>query len=482
MATRRIIWLYCGPLPGELSSLARECKDHTLAAMPLADGFDYLRAEGAEAVIVSLPIEGWPAEKVIGAVHGIAPAALVVIRDTGATSANLAGLERLGAHLCAGSDVDEVELIENLLGALGGRSSAGAAGAELRQTEEDWRRSMVGESRAMQEVLRLLRLAGPRRCTTLVSGESGTGKELAAKALHSLSERSRFPMVAVNCSAIPENLLESELFGHVKGAFTGAMTSRVGRFEQAHKSTLFLDEIADMPLDLQAKLLRVLQEREFQRLGSSETVRVDVRIVAASNVNLLDRVSAGKFREDLYYRLNVMPIRMPALRERLSDIPLLARHFLEKTCANEGLPPRTLGPGVLERLCACPWPGNIRQLENAVEMAVVMSGDRRTLQLCDFEAALPGKTGLAVVPNAAVRAEIDPTWALDLLPPDTDCEGLEFEGAVRRFERTLIERAVRTAKGNKSRAARILGLKRTTLICKLKVLEGEELALAAAGG
>ena len=202
---------------------------------------------------------------------------------------------------------------------------------------------MVGESRAMQEVLRLLRLAGPRRCTVLIGGESGTGKELAAKALHGLSERRKFPMVAVNCSAIPENLLESELFGHVKGAFTGAMTARAGRFEQAHKGTLFLDEIADMPLDLQAKLLRVLQEREFQRLGSSETIRVDVRIIAASNVNLLDRVSEGRFREDLYYRLNVMPIRMPALRERLSDIPLLARHFLDKSLRQRGPPPPNAG-------------------------------------------------------------------------------------------------------------------------------------------
>ncbi len=189
--------------------------------MPLADGFDYLRADGADAVVVSLPIEGWPAEKVLDAVHRIAPAALVIIRDTGTTSANLARLRSLGAHLCAGSDVDEAELIESILGALGDEVPTGA---DLRQTEEGWRRSMVGESRAMQEVLRLLRLAGPRRSTVLISGESGTGKELAAKALHSLSERRKFPMVAVNCSAIPENLLESELFGHVKGAFTGAMT------------------------------------------------------------------------------------------------------------------------------------------------------------------------------------------------------------------------------------------------------------------
>lgn len=477
MKTRRIIWLCSGHLPAEFTSLTRECTDHTLAAMPLVDGFDYLRADGADAVVISLPIEGWTAEKVLDAVHNIAPAALAIIRDPRATSDNLARLRSLGAHLCAGSDVDEAKFIESILGALGDNVPAGAG---LRQPEEGWRCSMVGESRAMQEVLRLLRLAGPRRSTVLIGGESGTGKELAAKALHGLSDRRNFPMVAVNCSAIPENLLESELFGHVKGAFTGAMTARAGRFEQAHKGTLFLDEIADMPLDLQAKLLRVLQEREFQRLGSSETIRVDVRIIAASNVNLLDRVASGKFREDLYYRLNVVPIRMPALRERLSDIPLLAHHFLDKVCVNEGLPQRTLGPGVLERLCACSWPGNIRQLENAIEMAVVMSGDRRTLQLSDFEAAFPGRPGLTVVPNPAARADFDPPSAIDSLLPDDAPEGLEFEEVVRQFERTLIERAVRTAEGNKSRAARILGLKRTTLICKLKALEGDGLALAAA--
>jgi len=205
-----------------------------------------------------------------------------------------------------------------------------------------------------------------------------------------------------------------------------------------------------------------------------------VRIIAASNVDLLDRVSQGRFREDLYYRLNVVPIRMPALRERLSDLPLLARHFLDKVCANEGLSPRTLGPGVLERLCACSWPGNIRQLENAIEMAVVMSGERRTLGLSDFEAAFPRRPGLTVVPDPAVRAEIDSASAIDSLLSDDACEGTEFEEAVRQFERTLIERAVRTAEGNKSKAARILGLKRTTLICKLKALEGERLVLAAA--
>jgi DNA-binding NtrC family response regulator len=235
-----------------------------------------------------------------------------------------------------------------------------------------------------------------------------------------------------------------------------------------------------MPMELQAKLLRVLQEREFQRLGSSETVKVDVRIIAATNVDLLERVKTGRFREDLFYRLNVVPIRLPALRERISDIPLLARHFLEKVCTSENLPPRTLGPGVLECLSSYDWPGNVRQLENAIEMAVVMSGDRRTLQVSDFDAALLTNTGLVLVPRTRRLEESECIQDTEAAALDNLSETIEFEEAVRRFERSLIERAISEAKGNKSKAARILGLKRTTLVCKLKGLDGSVATYAAA--
>ncbi|MDQ6708532.1 MAG: sigma-54 factor interaction domain-containing protein, partial [Acidobacteriota bacterium] len=183
---------------------------------------------------------------------------------------------------------------------------------------DPWKQFLVGESRAIQQVSQIVRLIGKRRCTVLIHGETGTGKEVMARAIHSAGPRAAVPLVAINCSALPENLLEAELFGHVRGAFTGAQQHRIGRFEQAHNGTLFLDEIGDLPMELQAKLLRVLQEREFQRLGSSETIKVDVRVIAASNVDLAARVRAGSFREDLYYRLNVVPIEMPALRARLS--------------------------------------------------------------------------------------------------------------------------------------------------------------------
>src|SRR3954447_8628178 len=226
----------------------------------------------------------------------------------------------------------------------------------------DWERLLVGESGEMRQVAHIIRMVGPRRATVLITGETGSGKEVAARALHLAGPRRRSSFVSVNCAALPENLLESELFGHVRGAFTGAFQSRMGRFEQAHGGTLFLDEIGDLPLDLQAKLLRVLQEREFQRLGSSETVRVDVRVVAATNCDILRGIEQGRFREDLFYRLNVVPIEMPPLRRRCGDVPLLARHFVEKVCRAEGLGIKRLTADALDRLAEHDWPGNVRQL------------------------------------------------------------------------------------------------------------------------
>jgi transcriptional regulator with GAF, ATPase, and Fis domain len=279
---------------------------------------------------------------------------------------------------------------------------------------------------------------------------------MVARAIHLASDRRNLPVVAVNCTALPENLLEAELFGHVKGAFTGAINHRVGRFEQAHRSTLFLDEVGDLPLEIQAKLLRVLQEREFQRIGSSETIKVDVRVIAATNTDLEQAVRDGKFREDLYYRLNVVPLRVPALRERPSDIPILVHHLIDKICRQESLPPRRLARETLERLASYSWPGNVRQLENAVEMAIALSGDRETLYPADFP--LPRSPRL----DAGARV----SWPAVSLPD----EGLDFEQMVAHMERTILEQALRKTGGNKAQAAGMLRLKRTTLSAKLKSL------------
>src|ERR1700680_3650270 len=232
---------------------------------------------------------------------------------------------------------------------------------------------IVGDSRAMRDVYRLTRSVAPTRASVLIVGETGTGKELIARAIHRLSQRADGPYVRVNCGALAEGLLESELFGHVKGAFTGAIDNKTGRFEAAHGGTIFLDEISSMSAKLQVKLLRVLQESEFERVGESRTIRVDTRVVAATNQFLEDEIAAGKFRDDLYYRLNVVPIYLPPLRERRSDIPALAQFFLERYCEENRRDTPEIPSAILERIQGYPWAGNVRELENYVERAVVLS-------------------------------------------------------------------------------------------------------------
>lgn len=323
--------------------------------------------------------------------------------------------------------------------------------------QPSWRSFLIGQSPAIERLVEKIRLIGPKRATVLITGETGTGKEVTARAIHAASPRAHLPLVAVNCTALPESLLEAELFGHVKGAFTGAHQSRVGRFEQANHSTLFLDEVGDLPLETQAKLLRVLQEREFQRIGSSETVRVDVRVIAATNADLPARIKQGKFREDLYYRLNVVPLQLPALRERAEDIPLLARYFVERICLRDGIALRSLAPETIQMLCSYAWPGNVRQLENAVEHALAMCGDRIVLMPWDFV--------LSQTEPAPVTAAEQAPSAIYL--PET---GLDFEQTVSRIELALLEQALRRTGGNKTQAAEILRLKRTTLTAKLRSL------------
>jgi len=419
----------------------------------LSQALTGLAREEFDCVLVSGEISDSNSADALEMIHSADAEMPVIFWNTDMRAGETVRLIRAGAYHCLGyRDTPETlrDCIENALEERRGRRSARSRGYH----SEPWLKLLVGKSGAMRNVVETIRLIGGRRCTVLISGETGTGKEMAARALHMASPRAGQAMVAVNCSALPENLLEAELFGHVKGAFTGAVQTRIGRFEQAHKGTIFLDEIGDMPLELQAKLLRVLQEREIQRLGSSETVKVDVRVIAATNMSLLERVRQGKFREDLYYRLNVVPLEMPALRRRPEDIPLLVDHFIQKICQLESIPVKKVTPDVMERLSACAWPGNVRQLENAVEMAVALSGDRETLYAGDFNLAPAGS--LKVVPFTA------PTIAFPA------AEALDFETAVTQFEKFLLDRALEKTAGNKTAAAELLGLKRTTLIMKLR--------------
>ncbi len=325
--------------------------------------------------------------------------------------------------------------------------------AKAAVAKEPWRRRLVGGSCSMRVVTELIRLVSPRRATVLITGETGTGKEVVARAIHDASPRAGQPLVSINCNAIPGELLESELFGHVRGAYTGAFQSRLGCFEQANRGTLFLDEIGDMPFSLQAKLLRVLQEREFHRLGSSETVKVDVRVIAATNANLAQLVEQGKFRQDLYYRLSVAPIHLSPLRERVEDIPELVLHFIEKICRNEQIPMKAIPAGTISWLTKFPWPGNIRQLENTIESAIALSGNRATLRMADFSAlgGSPNHPRMFAMPS----------------------EGIDYNLIVGQFEKTLLSEALRLAGGSKKRAATLLQLKRTTFYAKLDALKVE---------
>jgi transcriptional regulator with GAF, ATPase, and Fis domain len=256
--------------------------------------------------------------------------------------------------------------------------------ARLAFKEEGPLRGMVGDSRAMQQVYALARMVAPRDTTVLIMGETGTGKELVAQGIHELSARRKQPCVVVNCAAIPEALLESELFGHARGAFTGAVQSRLGRIHMAQGGTLFLDEIGDLPLSMQAKLLRFLQNGEVQRLGSAEVYRVDVRVVCATNVSLHEMVQAKRFRQDLYYRLAVFPIVVPGLRARIEDIPLLAKHFLAHFSADVALPERVLSEEALAMLLKQKWPGNVRELQHALERAFILAGNDSELRVEQF--------------------------------------------------------------------------------------------------
>ena len=318
---------------------------------------------------------------------------------------------------------------------------------------------IVGKSRAMARLFQLLETVAATASTILISGETGTGKEVVARAIHQSSPRRMHRFVALNCSAIPETLLEAELFGHVRGAFTGAVGNRQGRLEQAHKGTLFLDEVGTMSQALQMKLLRVLQEREFERVGDSHTIKVDVRVIAATNSDLGKLVADGQFREDLFYRLNVIPVELPPLRDRKEDIPLLVQHFLEKFNAESDTPRPlatmlTVSQEAMRRLMSYPWPGNVRQLENAIERATAFTVGRSQIDANDL-------------PPEIQHAEEPALSSTVSLPED----GMDLDRFVASIERDLIQRSLERTGGNKGQAAKLLNLKRTTLVEKIKRLE-----------
>jgi DNA-binding NtrC family response regulator len=313
--------------------------------------------------------------------------------------------------------------------------------------------NMVGASQTMQEVFSLIQQVAPSRAAVLLTGESGTGKELAARAIHALSPRRAGPFVAINCAAMPDTLMESELFGHEKGAFTGAIERRAGCFELAQNGTVLLDEIGDMPAATQAKLLRVLEDGRVRRLGGKAEVQLDVRVIAATNSPLETAIREGKFREDLYYRLNVFPIPLPALRDRKEDIPMLASALLSDLNSKHGAKVTDISHEVEDRLCAYNWPGNVRELRNVMERAVILAGEG-TIQQSHLPPGFNASTGASAVPAASVAENGELR--------------IPFGYTVEQAERALIELTLEHTKGNKTRAAEVLGISQKTLFNKLK--------------
>jgi len=314
---------------------------------------------------------------------------------------------------------------------------------------------IIGEDAGLRHVLQQLHRAAATDATVLLEGESGTGKELFARGLHALSPRADSPFVAINCAAIPDTLLETELFGHEKGAFTGAVARKAGRFELAHRGTLFLDEIGDLPLALQAKILRALEEKRFERVGGTQSLHVDVRVVAATNRNLKQRVAERQFREDLFFRLSVFPIQIPPLRERSRDVVILARHFVDRFCRDLNKKPLTLSSVALDELNTYSWPGNVRELQNCIERAVI---------LCDGDTIQPRHLNLSFR-QPAVAAPVSSPWEeIDLSGTMTDA----LRRVTSEVERRKLEGALSEAAGNKQRAAEALQISYKTMLQKLR--------------
>jgi len=419
-------------------------EDHQVAvARNAEEALEMLRAEDYGVVLTDLRMPGMDGMDLLRTIKALRPEAEVVIMTAFGTIERAVEAMREGAYDFVTKPLKRPLLVRSVGRALE-KASLQAENRQLRAELDaiSGERTLIGNSPAMRKVLDTLNQVAPANTTVLILGESGTGKELAARAIHQRSRRSRGPFVAINCAAIPVTLLESELFGHERGAFTGAFARREGRFQMAHGGTLFLDEVGELDPMIQAKILRVLQEGEFERLGGTQTLRVDVRVLASTNRNLLEMVREGRFREDLYYRLHVIQLTMPPLRERLEDVPLLAQHFLARSTKRNQKDVRSIHREAMDVLMTHDWPGNVRELENTIEHAVVLCrGDAiRVEDLPDLV--------------AAERQEIQ-YMTIQLGTP------------LNEIEQQVIQQTLRLTRGNKRLAAQLLGIATRTIYRKL---------------
>ncbi len=414
-----------------------------------------LAQEDFDVALLDIKMPQLSGLELLSAVKHRRPEVEVIMMTGHATVETALSAVRAGAYDYLTKPFDDVELVARAVAKAAERKMLFDRNRQLesalREREGVPGEGLVGNSSPIREVTRMIEAVAYSAATVLVTGERGTGKELVARALHARSPRKGHPFVALNCGALTETLLESELFGHVKGAFTGAQRDQKGLFDAADGGTIFLDEIGDIPPATQVRLLRVLQEGEFKRVGSAEPVRVDVRVIAATHRDLPRLVKAGKFREDLFYRLNVIAIPIPALRERIEDVPLLAHHFLRRYADRLGKKVKTLAPEAIELLCGYRWPGNVRELENAVERAVVLCrGDAITP--ADLPPAVTGRTAPLVREAPATGDES--AWL-------TLSYAAAKEQALRRFEKSYVEALMRACDNNISAAARKAGMDRS---------------------
>ncbi|MGE0917649.1 sigma-54-dependent transcriptional regulator [Trichlorobacter lovleyi] len=440
-----------------------------------ADGNQALRQvreQSYDLVIVDIKMPGMSGLEFLDKARELRPDLLVVVMTAEASMKNAVEAMKRGAYDYITKPFD-LEVIDAIIEKVSRARDVSNQVSLLKQELKDRyqvEKNIIGNSAAMREVYKTIGKVAGSDITVLIQGESGTGKELIARAIHFNSTRLGKPFVAINCAAIPKDLLESELFGSERGAFTGATERKTGKFEQANHGTIFLDEIGDMPLDLQAKILRVLQEQEITRIGGSQNLSVDVRVVAATNQELQERVRSREFREDLYYRLNVVPINLAPLRERSEDIPALVEYFLERACAELEIPTKQCAPEAMELLSNYSWPGNVRELENTIKRGVILSSDPY-LTTADFASltnrqetihAIPQEQSLESLVEMKLRNSMNGIEKLD--------KGDIYDRVLEQVERPLIRYVLEKTRGNQVRAADILGINRNTLRKKISEL------------
>ena len=440
-----------------------------------ADGGQALRQvreQSYDLVIVDIKMPGMSGLEFLDKARELRPDLLVVVMTAEASMKNAVEAMKRGAYDYITKPFD-LEVIDAIIEKVSRARDVSNQVTLLKQELKDRyqvEKNIIGNSSAMREVYKTIGKVAGSDITVLIQGESGTGKELIARAIHFNSSRLGKPFVAINCAAIPKDLLESELFGSERGAFTGATERKTGKFEQANHGTIFLDEIGDMPLDLQAKILRVLQEQEITRIGGSQNLSVDVRVVAATNQELQERVRNREFREDLYYRLNVVPINLAPLRERSEDIPALVEYFLERACAELEIPTKQCAPEAMDLLCNYSWPGNVRELENTIKRGVILSSDP-LLTVVDFSGltnrqetihAVPQEQSLESLVEGKLRNSMNGIEKLD--------KGDIYDRVLEQVERPLIRFVLEKTRGNQVRAADVLGINRNTLRKKISEL------------